>query len=230
MAAPSSGLLRVTAEAPHQQAGAPDDRPTLIAANGQDVTRIRALASPPDSEHVVRAAYSVPTELIRPETVFSLELPDGDVIRLPAPVTRAPTTSPGNGDDDAEQRTAPAPKALRQELTEANRRAEDALLEAAAARDRGEALERRITELEESLRERQAALDELEMWRGELERRLASMSTELGRAKAAGVPAGAGEAEGIDLAELARAAAADAGAVAAYELAEAAAEPLNPGA
>jgi chromosome segregation ATPase len=116
-------------------------------------------------------------------------------------------------------RHEPAPgeaeEALRQELADANRRAEDALLEAAAARDQNEALEQRCVELAESLRERQAAFDELDVWRGELERRLASMSTELGAATAR---------RREQEQELRRRAIAEAGELAARELAEAAAD------
>jgi chromosome segregation ATPase len=129
-----------------------------------------------------------------------------------------------------------AEAALREELAQANRRAEDALLEAAAARDQSELLERRNAELGESLREQRATFEELEIWRGELERRLASMSTELGaartrlreaeqeldRARAALAEVEARPA--VDLDELGRRAAADAGERAARELAEADAE------
>jgi hypothetical protein len=184
-AAPSLALLRITGKA-SRRSGAAEERPALVADDGQNVTRFAALPSPPDDKGVLRAAYSVPAAVLTADTVFSLELKDGHVIALPAPVARAtaapptPDIAPGPGPSSAT--SAQADEALRQELADANRRAEDALLEAAAARDEREALHQRAQELEAAVRERQAALDELEVWRGELERRLASMSTELGDA------------------------------------------------
>jgi hypothetical protein len=173
MAAPSMALLRVTGTSPH----GPDaraERPALLADDGEDVSRFPALPSPPDAFGVLRAAYSVPAAVVTPQTVFSLELAGGYTIALPSPTPRP-----------AAERSAPdAAAGLREELADANRRAEEALLETAAARDQNEDLERRNSELGDSLREQRATLDELEIWRGELERRLASMSTELGDATA----------------------------------------------
>jgi hypothetical protein len=190
MAAPSMALLRVTGTA-ERRSGVPTERPTLLADDGQDVSRFPALSSPPDARGVLRAAYSVPASVIKPQTVFSLQLADGHVIALPTPTPRpgaeqppALPADPLGAERAADDRTGPeAQAALREELADANRRAEDALLEAAAARDETEVLERRNSELADSLREQRATLDELEIWRGELERRLASMSTELGDAK-----------------------------------------------
>jgi hypothetical protein len=270
MAAPSMALLRVTGTAA-RRSGVPAERPTLLADDGQEVSRFAALPSPPDARGVLRAAYSVPAGVIKPQTVFSLQLTDGHVIALPAPAPRPaaepPPASPadpvgaGAADDD---RSGPeAQAALREELAGANRRAEDALLEAAAARDEHEALERRNSELGDSLREQRAKLDELEIWRGELERRLASMSTELGDAQtrlregeqelrrlrgelgdaeeraalaeaqvaaltqqleAGGGQTAASAGPEVDLDELSRRAAAEAGELAARELAEAIAD------
>jgi chromosome segregation ATPase len=132
----------------------------------------------------------------------------------------------------------PGEEALHQEIADANRRAEDALREAAAARDQQEALRQRNAELVQSLRERQATLDELEVWRSELERRLASMSTELGETTAR-LRAAEQELAGLDVAppsdaptdmeELRRRAALEAAEAAARELAEAIAGRAEPG-
>jgi hypothetical protein len=260
-AAPSVALLRITGKAPRRRDASPDERPTLLADDGREVARFAALPSPPDDRGVLRAAYSVPEAVIKPETVFSLELADGHVIALPAPSSRGggrpaatpAVPSPGTAAPPEPAATDPQPAqaeaALRQELADANRRAEEALLEAAAAHDQRAALEQRNAELAESLRERQAAFDELDVWREELERRLASMSSELGDATArlraaqeelsrlapqpgAGVPAetgAAGAGTPVDLGELRRRAAADAADVAARELSEAAADVPEPG-
>ena len=252
-AAPSVALLRLTGKAPRRHDATPDERPTLVADDGQEVARFAALPSPPDDRGVLRAAYSVPDRLIKPETVFSLELKDGHVIALPAPVARAesraaespspverpspaatvpPALTPAAAVTPAPADAAAADEALRQELADATRRAEEALLEAAAARDQREALEQRNAELAESLHERQAALDELEVWRSELERRLASMSSELGvataRLRSAEEELAVSDAPG-DREELRRRAAAEAAEVAARELADAAADRPEPG-
>jgi hypothetical protein len=261
-AAPSVALLRITGKAPRRRDASPDERPTLLADDGREVARFAALPSPPDDRGVLRAAYSVPAAVIKPETVFSLELADGHVIALPAPVSRAgarpaaptpavapPDTAAAPEPAAADPQPAQADAALRQELADANRRAEEALLEAAAAHDQRAAMEQRNAELAESLRERQSAFDELDVWRQELERRLASMSSELGDATArlraaeeelnqmraqpgADGPAEAVEPEPgppVDLGELQRRAAADAAEVAARELSEAVADVPDPG-
>jgi hypothetical protein len=240
-AGPDVALLRVTGKTARRREATPNERPALVADDGQTVTRFAALSSPPDDRGVLRAAYSVPAAVVRPETVFSLELTDGHVIALPAPAARAGGgAAPPPPPPVPASPPAPDPRAaeaLHQELADANRRAEDALLDAAAARDQRDALEHRNAELQEALRDRQAALDELEVWRGELERRLASMSTELGDATAR---LRAAEEELVELRvplpeaaanldELRQRAAAEASEVAARELAEALADTAEPG-
>ncbi len=290
VAAGSVSLLRLTGKGPRRHEAAPDERPALVADDGHEVTTFPPLPSPADERGVLRAAYSVPTALLRPETAFSLKLSDGQVIALPAPASRAgaaptppaPPPAPSAPPEPPEPpgpptavpppapAAQPAPGAppgptasdqrgedLRREVADAHRRAEDALLQAASARDQRDALEQRTAELEQTLRQRQAALDELEVWRAELERRLASMSTELGETTArlraadeevaalrAQLGLGEGESEAgellepspgvvsegpLELDDLRRRAAAEAGEVAARELAEAAAEASGPG-
>ena len=265
-AGPSVALLRITGKGPRRRGASPDERPALLADDGQEVARFAALPSPPDDRGVLRAAYSVPEAVIKPETVFSLELAGGHVIALPAPVSRAggrpaaaplaapppqPTATPAQPAATSAPTTSDprAEATLRQELADANRRAEEALLEAAAASDQRAALEQRNAELAESLRERQAGFDELDVWREELERRLASMSNELGEATARlraaeqeldrvhALPGTEAQAEAaevepaapVDLDELRRRAAREAGEMAARELADAGADVLEPG-
>jgi DNA repair exonuclease SbcCD ATPase subunit len=81
----AAGLLRVAAES---ASSLPVDgpRPTLVADDGQTVSRFVAIPAPPDTDSTLRAAYSVPVEAVTPETVFSLEFEDGFVIALPGPV------------------------------------------------------------------------------------------------------------------------------------------------
>lgn len=94
---PSIALLRVTGKAPRRTSGG-DIRPTLLADDGHVVQRFAPLPSPPD-DRVLRAAYSVPAEVIKADTVFSLEFDDGSVISLSAPTPGAARiTSEDEGD------------------------------------------------------------------------------------------------------------------------------------
>lgn len=86
MVGPSIALLRVAAK-PRRKAAA-KRRPTLVADDGHVVLRFAAIPSPPDVG-VLRAAYSVPAEVITPDTVFSLELGDVFVVSLPTPTPGA---------------------------------------------------------------------------------------------------------------------------------------------
>ena len=88
LAAPGITLLRVTARPPRRH-GTPGERPILLADDGHIVNRYQALPSPRDPKGVLRAAYSVPTSFVTPETVFSLLLDDGAVLSLPAPAEGA---------------------------------------------------------------------------------------------------------------------------------------------
>jgi hypothetical protein len=94
---PSIALLRVTGKAPRRTSGG-DVRPTLLADDGHVVQRFAPLPSPPD-DRVLRAAYSVPAEVIKADTVFSLEFDDGSVISLPAPT---PGTARITSEDEGE--------------------------------------------------------------------------------------------------------------------------------
>jgi chromosome segregation ATPase len=97
LAAPSVALLRISGKPRRRHVGA-GPRPVLLADDGQTVWRFAAIPSPPDDRRLLRAAYSVSSDLVTSRTVFSLELNDGGVIALPAP-------SPGTA------RLAPEPDA-----------------------------------------------------------------------------------------------------------------------
>jgi hypothetical protein len=157
----SSGLLLRVSGRSSRPRPAPDWRPTLVADHGSGPERFAALRSPPDAEGVLRAAYSVPAALLGPATRFWLELDDGRAVELPEPAPGAarrpaPVGAPA----------APAPDQL-------------ATLTAALAesRERAEQLQRENETMT-------ATLDELEIWRGELERRLADTTTELADTRA----------------------------------------------
>jgi chromosome segregation ATPase len=87
-AGPSTVLLRVTGKPSWWRMGA-GERPVLFTQAGVEVHRYSPLASPPDPKGILRAAYSVPAEDLKSETVFALLTADGSMISLPAPSPRA---------------------------------------------------------------------------------------------------------------------------------------------
>jgi hypothetical protein len=87
-------LLRVGGKTSWMRS-ASDERPRLVADDGHTIHRFSPLPAPPDGRGVLRAAYSVPADLLSPDTAFSLELTDGVPMRLPAP-------TPASGVWDAE--------------------------------------------------------------------------------------------------------------------------------
>ena len=160
---PSVVLLRVKGRSSGPRPG-PEWRPALIADHGSGPERFEPLPSPPDPEGVLRAAYSVPAALIAAGPRFSLELPDGETIDLPAPTPGTPRRAAGDGPTPARDREPPA------ESSESTRL--DLRRELAEARDRA-------TRLQGENETMTSTLEELEIWRAELERRLADTTTEL---------------------------------------------------
>jgi hypothetical protein len=153
-------LLRVSGRS-SQPRPAADWRPTLVADHGSGPERFAALPSPPDAEGVLRAAYSVPAALVGAGTRFWLEFDDRDPVELPAP---APGAARRPGPEGAH--ADPAPDQV-------------AILTAALAEAR-----ERATQLQSENETMTATLEELEIWRGELERRLADTTTELADTRA----------------------------------------------
>jgi hypothetical protein len=137
-AGPSVVLLRVRASL-WGAAAQPDHRPELVAEHAAGLERFAALASPPDPPGVLRAAYSVPSALVGPETTFTLALDGGATIVLPAPTAGAARRPAAAEHADPLQ-------------------AENAALS--------------------------ARLAELEIWSGELERRLTDTTDQLADARA----------------------------------------------
>ncbi len=157
---PSGVLLRVNGRSARARP-TPDWRPILVADPGSGSQRFTALPSPPDAEGILRAAYSAPAALITVESRFWLELDDGELVELdsPAPGTaRRPAPKAGRVGSEPDQTTT---------------------LSAALNEARG-----RATELLGENEKMTAALEELEIWRGELERRLADTTTELAETRA----------------------------------------------
>jgi hypothetical protein len=153
-------LLRVNGRSQDPRPS-PDWRPTLIANHTGGPERFAALPSPPDAEGVLRAAYSVPVALLTPETRFWLELADREIVDLGTPARgtpRRPAAGAGAGADEP-------PAADSDQL---------ATLSAALAQAR-----ERAAAIDAENRKLSATLEDLEIWRGELERRLADTTTEL---------------------------------------------------
>jgi hypothetical protein len=206
-AAPTVALLRVTGRPPRRRSTA-GPRPVLVANDGQTIRRFAAIPSPPDDRGVLRAAYSVSSDLLAPNTTFSLELTDGTIVTLPAPQPGVSRLSPEPGSEvRREAADAPEPpdgtderrSGLVSKLTELSARlaeseqARDELhqsvvpLSAASERIEHELIgaRDRAARAETQAKRSAAGLEELETWRGELERRLTETIDELSAAKIA---------------------------------------------
>ena len=164
---PSVVLLRVKGRSSHLLPN-PESRPTLIADHGSGRERFEALPSPPDAEGVLRAAYSVPAALLAAGARFALELQHGETIDLPAPAPGIPRRAAGGDAPPAQDPGGPV---------EGSDQIASLSTELAEARDRA-------TRLEGENQTMTATLEELEIWRGELERRLADTTTELAETRA----------------------------------------------
>jgi hypothetical protein len=206
LAAPTVALLRVSGKPRRRSTAGP--RPVLVANDGQTIRRFVAIPSPPDDRGVLRAAYSVSSDLLAPSTTFSLELTDGTVVALPAPQPGVSRLSPEPGSEvQPEAPDAPEPpdgtderrSGLVSKLTELSARlaeseqARDELqqsvepISAASERIEHELLgaRERAARAETEAKQSASALEELETWRGELERRLTETIDELSEAKIA---------------------------------------------
>jgi hypothetical protein len=151
-ASATTSLLRLRAKPARRRAAA--HRPGLVVGNGGDARRFAAVPAPQDPRGTLRAAYSVPSDLVGAETKFWIEHRDGSLTELPQPTldSRARREEPGS-----------------------------AAAESLRARRLAEA---KLAQVEASNEQMAATLRELEMWRSELERCLAATTSELATAKA----------------------------------------------
>jgi chromosome segregation ATPase len=174
-AAPGTALLRVAGRpAPEMTAG---QLVLVIDDNGTE-HRHEQLPALPGPAGLIRAAFSAPLEHVGTGATFSLALPDGQTVRLPAPARRraalsavpahgsATATPPGS---DPAHRGAEEPAQASSRLVEAERRAESRRLAIAelerrlqGERERRSAAESDLahlrTERDEARSERDAAL------------------------------------------------------------------------
>jgi chromosome segregation ATPase len=153
-AAPGTALLRV---AGRPAAELPTGQLTLVIDDHGAEHRHEQLPALPGPPGLIRAAFSAPLEHVGPGATFALELPDGQLVRLPAPVRRRAALSaiPAQGapvpGSDAAHQTRPGAEESGPEpsrLVEAERRAESRRLAIAE-------LERRL----QSERERRSAAE-----------------------------------------------------------------------
>jgi chromosome segregation ATPase len=171
-AAPGTALLRVAGRpAPDMPAG----QLTLVIDDNGAEHRHEQLPALPGPPGLIRAAFSAPLDHVGPGATFSLALPDGRVVRLPAPARRRAALSsvPGHGGAPAASSVSgPATEEPGHEpsrLIEAERRAESRRLAIAelerrlqSERERRSAAESDLahlrTERDEARSERDAAL------------------------------------------------------------------------
>lgn len=173
-----TSLLRISGESPWRRATS--TRPVLRVDRHGDAHRFAALPAPDDPRGSLRAAYSIPSGLITANSKFWLEHADGALTELPPPVAGAGRSNADLATDAEDPTEAPASRdrsAEPGELPETERRSDLLAKLAEQSRELARA-ERENRELRDTIRE-------LEVWRGELERRLTAISTELGIAKEA---------------------------------------------
>lgn len=213
-AAPGTALLRVSGRADSELSGT---LTLVIELDGQQKRheQLPALPGPPD---LIRAAFSAPIHDIAPGASFSLELPDGQVIGLPAPTHRRAalsgtprhhdgasrsggTTAEGEGEGDSSR------------LVEAERRAESRRLAIAELERRLQSERERRSAAESDLAhlrsERDDARAERDSALAERDEAMADRDRAEARARAAAANAGAMEAQiraGTDSAARAQAA------------------------
>jgi hypothetical protein len=137
-ATPGTVLLRLAARAMRGTSFA--EPHTLVVDDGRAVHRLSALPAAPDPSGLWRAAFSAPARLLGPHSCYSLELSDGSVVNLPAPIPRPPVPTAPTG-------AAGAAGAAEEQLLEERRRREQAESELVEVRNAAAAL---MGELEEA--------------------------------------------------------------------------------
>jgi hypothetical protein len=207
LAAPTVALLRVSGKPPRRRSTA-GPRPVLVANDGTTIRRFAAIPAPADDRGVLRAAYSVSSDLLAPGNTFSLELTDGSVVALPAPqpgVSRLlpdpgvgspseppDTPEPPDGTDERRSGLVSKLTELSARLAESEQARDELHQSVAPMSEASERVEHEVVEAREraaraetEAKQSAAALAELETWRGELERRLTETIDELSETKIA---------------------------------------------
>jgi chromosome segregation ATPase len=193
LATPGTALLRVLAH--RSQRRDSDQRPTLLAGDGETVHRFAALPAPPDPSGTLRAAYPVPLLLLGPHSTYALELSGGGVVDLPTPTPGSRRVAPrARRDQDREAAdrlereavlTAGKLAAADAALADAEARVATSVREAAVAHTRAETLGVRVADLEAGVLEHVARNDALEQGVADAERERSRLAHELSTAQAA---------------------------------------------
>jgi chromosome segregation ATPase len=149
-AAPGTALLRVAARPSPTMGPGPL---TLVITDGATEHRHEQLPALPGPPGLIRAAFSAPLSHVVPGASYVLELPNGEIVRLPAPSRRRPalgTPAPASASAAATPVASqpPAEEHEASRLVEAERRAESRRLAISE-------LERRL----QSERERRSAAE-----------------------------------------------------------------------
>jgi chromosome segregation ATPase len=200
-AAPGTALLRVAARPSRTTGVGPL---TLVITNGERVYRHEQLPALPGPPDLIRAAFSAPLEHVANGATFALELPGGEVVRLPAPARRRAAFAMPAASVSGAAATPPVSGPAAEEpgpsrLVEAERRAESRRLALSelerrlqSERERRAAAESDIahlrTERDEARAERDAAL-------ADRDEALGDRDQAEGRARAAAAAAGTLEAQ-----------------------------------
>lgn len=198
-AAPGTALLRVSGRpAPDMVSGSL----TLVIDNGGTVHRHEQLPALPGPPGLIRAAFSAPHEHVGPGATYSLELPGGAIVRLPAPARRRPALSAvqgGSGSGAGASHHAEESAAEASRLVEAERRAESRRLAIAELERRLQSERERRSVAEADLAhlrtERDAARAERDSAVADRDEAIADRDQAEARARAAAGNAGALEAQ-----------------------------------
>ncbi len=193
LAAPGTALLRVLAHRPPQRDS--DQRPTLLAADGETVHRFAPLPAPADPSGTLRAAYPVPLPVLGPQSSYALELAGGGIVDLPTPTPgsrRVALRARRNQDREAADRIEREALQTAGTLADADATLADAASgaaasarEAAAAQALAATLGVRVTDLEAGVLEQVERNDALERGVADTERERSRLEHELSTAQAA---------------------------------------------
>lgn len=195
-AAPGTALLRLAGRA---ATSVGSGSLTLITADSRGEHRHEQLPALPGPPGLIRAAFSAPLEDTGPDSTYTLALPDGTLVTLPAP-TRRPNLTPAPSESDTPAATPDAgAQSEPSRLVEAERRAESRRLAITELEHRLQAEREQRSAAESDLAhvraEREEARAERDASMAERDDAIADRDQAEARARAAAANAGALEAQ-----------------------------------
>jgi hypothetical protein len=187
----SASLLRVSGQGPRRRE--PGHRPALVIDDGIKEHRFSPLSAPPDEGRTLRAAYAVPTGLVRNARAYRLEHESGKRTNLPVPeagVARMGIDQPIPESDadlpDAyeetrrlERRILELEEVHARELREAGRKATEADQHVRAADEQVSAAQRRERSLAEQLARTTAETEALSVRARDIEQSTQTLRAQL---------------------------------------------------